>query len=313
VRASSRPRSVPRHRAPSAQAFHDELVLGDRPAIITGVASRWPAVARWSHAYLRKHVGDARVDVGPRRDHGTLRADRELAEVELATLLEQISSGDDRALSYARQFALLDLPRLAADVRPLPYFDPRHAVTQAWVGPAGTVTHLHWDPAHNLFAQIRGRKRVILVAPADAARAAPNRFPTHRLRAQLGRRPRLCAQLRAVEAGRPASRATLAALLAEHLDRKQVRFLFNVLAGVNSHDIDVEVDNRATRQIPRWEAVLEPGELLFIPFMWRHQVRSLEPSVSLNWFYPAREKARDEIDATLLDTLSLHIVCDGMA
>jgi hypothetical protein len=42
----------------------------------------------------------------------------------------------------------------------------------AWVGPAGTVSCLHFDAPHNLLAQVVGWKRVLLYAPVPAVHGA---------------------------------------------------------------------------------------------------------------------------------------------
>ena len=38
-----------------------------------------------------------------------------------------------------------------------------------WIGPAGVVTTLHFDSTHNLFVQISGRKKVILIPPGQSS------------------------------------------------------------------------------------------------------------------------------------------------
>lgn len=49
---------------------------------------------------------------------------------------------------------------------PLPWHDARHALKPlVWIGAAGTVTPLHYDVCHNLYLQIVGEKRVLLVSP----------------------------------------------------------------------------------------------------------------------------------------------------
>jgi lysine-specific demethylase 8 len=41
------------------------------------------------------------------------------------------------------------------------------------------------------------------------------------------------------------------------------------------------------------EAVIEPGELLFIPKLWWHYLRALEPSISINHFFGQFASLRD--------------------
>ena len=49
--------------------------------------------------------------------------------------------------------------------------------TTLFASPAGVVSRLHFDHYDNLFAQLRGRKRVLLLAPLQAAALYP--FPVH--------------------------------------------------------------------------------------------------------------------------------------
>lgn len=43
----------------------------------------------------------------------------------------------------------------------------------AWLGPKGTVSPLHYDPKNNLLTQIFGTKQVILFSPLDTANVYP--------------------------------------------------------------------------------------------------------------------------------------------
>ena len=61
---------------------------------------------------------------------------------------------------------------------------------------------------------------------------------------------------------------------------------------VNNHDsrfADVDAEHPDLVRYPRFagarvfDLVLEPGELLFVPVGWFHQVRALEPSISVTF------------------------------
>ena len=65
-------------------------------------------------------------------------------------------------MGYMAQHPLFDqVPELAADVRP-PEAVRRGKLhsANAWLGPAGTVSPLHFDPQHNLLCQAVGSKYV---------------------------------------------------------------------------------------------------------------------------------------------------------
>ncbi|CAI7896715.1 unnamed protein product, partial [Closterium sp. NIES-53] len=48
-------------------------------------------------------------------------------------------------------------------------------VVNAWFGPAGTVTPLHHDPCHNLFAQVVGSKYVRVYSSREDERLYPHK------------------------------------------------------------------------------------------------------------------------------------------
>lgn len=82
---------------------------------------------------------------------------------------------EQQPVGYLAQYDLLSkAPSLAQEAPGLPHTQagPKGAQEQwrsnVWVGPAGTYTPLHRDPYENMFAQVVGRKRVHLFAPALA-------------------------------------------------------------------------------------------------------------------------------------------------
>jgi hypothetical protein len=305
---------IERHDSISKKIFLSEYRLPARPVVLTNIARRWRAVSAWSFAYLRECIGSTRVGVRPKMRYAgglSMRGDEEEVEIALAQVLDYLESDNCPDLSYARQVPLFKLGRLRSDLARPPYVTEPAMNPELWIGPGGTVAQLHWDPAHNLFVQIRGRKRFILIAPEDADEAIPNQFGLSDLRSELARRPQLGSQFRRLEKAlgpRQAKlgRQRLRAMLAEHLDTRQRRFLFNLLAGLNCYRFDVEDPDCANS--PRcWHTTLNPGEMLFIPFMWLHHVRSLEPSISVNWFFHPTEHSHDHLRSVILDTLSLHL------
>lgn len=86
-----------------------------------------------------------------------------------------VNGASEPRLGYLAQHALFEqIPALAADIRTPHYCDLGEVTAvNAWLGPAGTVTPLHTDPAHNLLAQAVGTKYVRLYPPAAGAAMRP--------------------------------------------------------------------------------------------------------------------------------------------
>ncbi|MEV5546744.1 cupin-like domain-containing protein [Streptomyces sp. NPDC052309] len=155
--------------------------MGRRPVVMRGAAAHMPAVSTWSAAHLGKVAPDQQVRVKV----GTVSAGRtalvRLADYarELAAWDAAVARGDDAGdpPGYLHDVPLLSMvPALRHDLEPFPcdYFPPFFrnrwwAFTQFFVGPARAVTPLHFDTllTHNLFFQIQGSKRFVMVADAE--------------------------------------------------------------------------------------------------------------------------------------------------
>jgi hypothetical protein len=129
----------------------------------------------------------------------------------------------------------------------------------AWLGPPGTVSCLHWDRPHNLLAQVVGCKRVLLVDPRHGGRvyAHPG---------LMGNTARVDPEVDGRLPPTGAAAATAAAATA---------------------------DGAAAATFPRFPgtplyvATLGPGDALYIPPMWWHHVRALSRSFSVSLWWGA--------------------------
>jgi len=113
------------------------------------------------------------------------------------------------------------------------------------IGEKGTVTHAHFDEQHNLYAQIHGQKRAILVSPDQWSRMYPH----------------------------PVGHAA---------DRQ---------SQVDAYNPDLE-RHPAFAEVHGVEAVLEPGEVLYIPEMWWHMFENRYDPYTVSatfWFNIAKQ------------------------
>lgn len=138
-----------------------------RPVLLKGVAADWPAVSRWTPAYLAELAGDREVEVviGERETKNAVYEKRRLADVFLA----HVGEGADEAAEpvYLKEFDLLaEMPQLRDDVDFERVERRRHACEHsAWISNRGARTGYHYDFMDNVLTQLRGRKRVVVISP----------------------------------------------------------------------------------------------------------------------------------------------------
>lgn len=226
---------------PSTAEFERRFVRPGRPAIFTGVTTSWPALERWKLDALRARFGDRAVPVA-RVARGRLVGDAErgipFEEMPLARFLDGVEA-QPPAPAYAMMLANQWIPELVDDLG-LPAFAPRAgwSTWKVWISPDDTRTPLHQDLPDNFFAQIVGRKHIVLYPP----------------RAELS------------------------------MYRHAPWSKFPQVSRVDAFEPDFERFRWFTRAAPI-HAIVEPGDVLYLPRFWWHQVRSIGTSVSANFWW----------------------------
>lgn len=223
---------------PLGAADFAPLLAAGRPVLIANGAAAWPASQRWSFEMLAARGATTQVVL----EYGNvMQRETRFERTTLAGYVERLLQPRDPNCehAYLSVFELFEaMPELRHDVD----FEPLRAhrakcFLRGWLGPAGTVTGLHADYPDNLLAQIRGRKIVHLISPAETDKLYPSNKYEY---------------------------------------------------GIRMSSIDFQ--RYDSKRWPRVQtativqAMLNPGDLLFIPAGWWHHVMSLDPSISINCF-----------------------------
>jgi len=256
---SSHARTLDRLHQPSLEQFHRDYLAPQKPCIITGVASQWPAVAKWSPEHFKERLPELKIryetwegDESVTNDPLDFVDKQKYHEATMAEYVELLRNSKGRRI-YSAQFAILDAaPELARELGSLepwmniPRIYPERIRRQLqikpflWTGPEGTISVLHFDRAHNLFVQLYGRKKWIVLPPQESDYVY---WPCDDIQIDL------------------------------------------------MHFSPVDVERPDLKRFPLFakaqpiEFELGPGDMLFLPVGWWHFVRSLEASISINYFW----------------------------
>jgi [histone H3]-dimethyl/trimethyl-L-lysine36 demethylase len=197
--------TIPVAAYPSVQSFYSAYFLPRRPVVVKGVTDAWPAHLRWKDPhYLLRVAGHRTVPVEFGLDYRSSAWSQEL--ITVLDFMQRVSAAPTSArrrpcceesggaevctgsegasrLPYLAQHALFDLlPALRADIVVPDYCSlvdsesedsSGEVLVYAWVGPAQTVSCLHYDRPHNLLVQVCGWKYVRLYSPEQTPRLSP--------------------------------------------------------------------------------------------------------------------------------------------
>jgi len=175
---------IDRVHRPSPREFYLKYLRPNRPVVLTGITDDWKAITNWSPEYFRSQHPTAKVvytaweSKTPNNDPTEYYRKRRRATTTLGAFIDAMNSSQQSSRDYVSQYPIFsELPELKTDMGSLaPYMNiPRFyptalqsKVTKAptfWLGPAGIVTPVHFDSAHNLLVQIYGSKKLLLFPP----------------------------------------------------------------------------------------------------------------------------------------------------
>lgn len=205
------PRPIERIDPPSPADFERFYVQASRPVILRQAIDHWPAMQRWTNDYFRQRFGAREVPV-VRVKNGALYDPQTGVNYETMRVdayvdaIERQSATDLYMVFRVHEV----MPELFDDLeRPLYCDDASWSRSRLWFAGSEVNGALHRDLPENLYAQVSGRKRFLLLdrretrrvhrysirsgvpnySPVDAAAPDLDRFPRFR------NAPLLCADL----------------------------------------------------------------------------------------------------------------------
>ncbi|EFQ98859.1 hypothetical protein MGYG_01874 [Nannizzia gypsea CBS 118893] len=274
----------------SVELFRESFFKAQRPVVLPrGLFRDYRAASRWfaspsstpglilNHAYLEQH-GDCYVPLeltipGERDGNIFERAHRPLSLfLQWARSVQSMPAAEQPGVPrlYLAQCQLLDLPSSLREDFPTPSYVMQAGKgdiydTNIWVGMAPTYTPLHRDPNPNLFVQLAGSKHVRLLAP------------------DIGRG--VFAEVRqALDSARAGHGHNNSAIRGDEMMKGAERQLLDrAVWGVDDdkHRSDTTHDNTG------YDAILHPGDALFIPTGWWHSIKGIGQGItaSVNWWF----------------------------
>ncbi|XP_019733204.1 bifunctional peptidase and (3S)-lysyl hydroxylase JMJD7 [Hippocampus comes] len=167
---------------PEPLDFYRQWIAPNKPCVIRNALDHWPALSRWTPAYLREKVGSKVISVAvtPNGYADAVKGDRfvmpEERRMSFSSVLDVIQGKvKRRGVFYVQKQCsnlLEELPELTDDVEAhvawmstaLGKFPD---AVNFWLGEANAITSLHKDPYENLYCVISGQKDFILLPPTD--------------------------------------------------------------------------------------------------------------------------------------------------
>ncbi|MEH2262948.1 cupin-like domain-containing protein [Nostoc sp.] len=166
--------SLLRIKNPSHKEFL-ELCKEYQPFLIDGVAEHWNACKNWSNDYLLKICENniIPVEFSPKsyleNYEYVLEKTYDSEEMKLNDYVEIITKNKKETnFNFEYYMAQVNFekyfPQLTGDINSPEYFTIKPLIN-FWFGSPGRTSTLHFDFEHNIFTQIRGRKRILIFPP----------------------------------------------------------------------------------------------------------------------------------------------------
>ncbi|CAN1209861.1 cupin-like domain-containing protein [Tumidithrix helvetica PCC 7403] len=172
---SPKQQQIERRDKLTRQEFLENYYATSTPVILTGIMENWQALSLWSPEYLKANYGDVEIEVQTNRNADALyeiNVDRHRKNLLMRDYVDMIvhggSTNDYYMVANNHNLDRDEMKSLIDQIELFPeYLDPKDTKgkTYFWLGPAGTITPLHHDPANLMMAQVYGRKHWKMIPP----------------------------------------------------------------------------------------------------------------------------------------------------
>lgn len=258
---------MPTADAPSLSAFQLHLDRKTTPLLLRGVIDDWPALQTWNSTahLLALTINGQRcvpIEIGESYTHANWR--QEILPFHIF-MRKHLLPEQPEEIGYLGQHNLFQqIPELGTEVRTPDYCFSAPPETDesvapvdepqrnAWLGPKGTRTPLHTDPYHNIFCQVVGYKYVRLYPPEASEAVYPRGIDENGV---------------------------------NESNTSQIDFKLDRDHEGNIRVEDVEHFPSFAKEASYVEAIVKPGECLYIPAGWWHFVESMTTSFSVSFWW----------------------------
>jgi peptidyl-lysine (3S)-dioxygenase / protease len=178
------------HSIPTPLEFH-RYVSQNRPMIFKGCAGHWPAICKWTDAYLEHKLADKLIGISltpdgyadaitwdpkKRKECFALPLEQKMRFGEFLELLLSEERQNSQGIPYIQSQnnnLNMEYCGLLKDIEPHLSFatealDRLPDAMNFWMGGEKSITSLHKDHYENLYVVVSGVKEFILYAPTDA-------------------------------------------------------------------------------------------------------------------------------------------------
>jgi ribosomal protein L16 Arg81 hydroxylase len=239
ARMSASPYAISKVAVPAFKDFVEDYYSQNKPVLLQNAFDKWPA-RNWTPDSLLEVIKDSEIQIqfdresNPNFELDSLKHKKTMPFSEYHDKVQNGGRSNDFYMTANNaEYNQTAVEPLFVDVKNFAdgYFDESEHAKRSfiWYGPEGNYTPLHHDRTNNMFLQVYGRKRFLLLPP------------------------------------------------------NQTPYLYNdreVFSPIDLRKINTKKYPLAEKVTPI-EILLEPGDTLFIPIGWWHQVESLDVSISI--------------------------------
>jgi hypothetical protein len=235
---------IERRAGLSGEEFLERYFAPGRPVILVGEMAEWPALARWTPQYLRERIGSRTIEFQGERS----KSER----------FEMYKDAHRRELPFDRFIDQIAQPGAGNDAYMTAYNSAKNAEAIARLHDDLGYLDKFLDPA---VAQPHG---MMWIGPAGTVTSLHHDLTDNLIAQVVGRK-----RLKVVAA------AEVAKIYNHH-------HVFSEIADLEDPRIDA-ARHPALKELRIYDVTLNPGEALFVPIGWWHQVKSLDFSVTITY------------------------------